>query len=259
MVPRRHGIGDAQTADRQPGQQAGADVRRDQDGEAHEGEAAGEVGHFEIEQRNEQQAGVGDVDPVAGVVVARRHEQDQRQDAEQAPAVSVVRHGERVGIRLVADIGRHQHEQADEDHKQGGWYDRQPAHRRDRRRGEGHGGHDGDADQEGEGRWPDQSKAEHGQHEVKLAHWFVEVDMRHVAVLQMPGAGEIVDEVPGHLVRQYETRGEQGPQRDKHRHTRQQRETRERCMEFRLRIGVGQPAFGRQRHCSFLPRPERRP
>jgi len=121
MIPRRHGIGADQTADRQPSQQAGADVRRDQDGEAHEGEAAGEVGHFEIEQRDEQQAGIGDVDPVAGDPVARRHEQDQRQDAEQAPAVAVVRHGEGVGVRLVADIGRHQHEQGDEDHEQGGW------------------------------------------------------------------------------------------------------------------------------------------
>ena len=34
LVPRRDGIGDDQTADHQPGQQAGADVRRDQDGEA---------------------------------------------------------------------------------------------------------------------------------------------------------------------------------------------------------------------------------
>jgi hypothetical protein len=253
MVPGRHGVGDHQTTDRQPDRQAGADVRGDQDGEAHEGESAGEVGHFEIEERDQQQAGVGDVDPVAGDAVARRQEQDQRQDAEQAPAVAVVRHGEGVGVRLVADIRRHQHEQGDEDHEEGGGQNRQAAHRRDRSRGEGHSGHDGDADQEGEGRRPDQFEAEQGQHEVELAHRLMEVDMCHVAVLQVPGAGEIVEEVPGHLVRQDETRGEEGPQGDKQRHARQQREVRGRRIEFRSRLRVGQPAFGRQRHRSFLP------
>ena len=188
LVPGRRGIGNDQRAGHCPRRKTNADMRRDHYGKARKGEPAREIGHLEIEKRCEHQCRIGDVDPVAVAAIFRRQEQDKRQDAKQTPAVTIVGHGEGVGVRQITGTSRHQHEQADEDHEKGGGHERQATHRREQGGDEDGGRHDRDADQEGKRRRPEQLKAELGQHKIQLTNRLVEVDVRHVAVLQMPGS-----------------------------------------------------------------------
>ena len=222
VVPGRKGIHQHQPGRDRPVRQPRADMRRDRTSHAQKQKSGREVGDLEIVERDQHGDGIDQVEPVIADRMTRRHEEDERQDGEQAPAVAVVGHRERVGVRLVADIGRHQGQQAGEHHEQDGRPERQTPHRRERCAEKNAGGDHDRAGDNGEGRGPQQRKAKPGELEVQRAQRLAEVDMEDVPVLQVPGAGDIVEEVPRHLVRQHEVGRQQQPGAGQHRQARQQ-------------------------------------
>jgi hypothetical protein len=218
MVVGRHSVGGDHAGHHDPAAPADADMRADHEGERHGGEAHEEVGELEVVHRQQEPARDGDVRTIAAAAVARRQEQDQRQDGERAPAVAVVGHGEGIGIRRIAEISRHQGDQAAEDDEQRGGQQRQASpcheaagdqHRRCR---------DDRADDGCARRRPIKIEAGIRQPEVEPADSIVEIDVWHVAVMELPGAGKVEQQVPGHRPGEHMGGRQQRPGRRQQRH-----------------------------------------
>ena len=132
-------------------------------------------------------------------LAAGRQEKDQRDDADAAPSVAIVAHGKGIGVGRVADVGRAHGQEADEDDEQHGGYQGKAPPCREGREREDDGGGDPDADKKSPRRGARDLEADAGQDEREQAHGFMEIDVRHVTEVQVPGAGQVEQKIPGHL------------------------------------------------------------